>query len=451
MLAVACELASNRSPLLPIFLIVLVDILGMTIMIPLLPFYAEHFGASATQVGLLISTYAFCQLLAGPFLGSWSDRMGRRKPLLIVSQLGTSVGFLILASATSLWIVFLSRVIDGLTAGNLSLAQAYIADVTEPKDRARSFGFLGIAFGVGFLIGPAISGFLSQYGYTYPILAAAALSATSVICTATLLPKKEMHIGGDATGPAGKRLGLLDWGRYAVNISLARASASCCGNSFFSPSRFRFSSAVLRSSPASAINGKGTLSARKKSATFLLMSDFSASSCKAVSWDASSKNSENATSSGPAISPQASAYSLVAWSRTIPQLLGASTVNSLRDGRPAAVHHSADHSEGRSKRAGRRPRPHAIDHFDFRRDRARHRRRHDRSAYANGVGLANCGLRLRRPDPQFFRLERLAVHNLRNAIPAAVDISDTARQLAKAGRAEKHCHGRSASLSHGYR
>jgi MFS family permease len=187
----------------------------MTIILPLLPFYAMHFGASAMQVGLLVSTYAFCQLIAGPVLGNWSDRMGRRKPLLIVSQLGTFVGFLILAFAGSLWVVYLSRVIDGLTAGNLSLAQAYIADVTEPQNRAKSFGVIGIAFGIGFLIGPATSGFLSQYGYTWPILAAAALSATSVICTATLLPKVETHIGNGATGPAGQRLGLLEWSRYA--------------------------------------------------------------------------------------------------------------------------------------------------------------------------------------------------------------------------------------------
>ncbi|HVW11057.1 MAG TPA: MFS transporter, partial [Bryobacteraceae bacterium] len=159
-------MASNRSPLLPIFLIVLVDILGMTIILPLLPFYALHFGASDTVVGLLISTYALCQLVAGPVLGSWSDRIGR-KPLLILSQLGTFIGFLILANAWTLWVIFLSRVIDGITAGNLSLAQAYIADVTEPQNRAKSFGVIGIAFGIGFLVGPGISGFLSQYGYTY--------------------------------------------------------------------------------------------------------------------------------------------------------------------------------------------------------------------------------------------------------------------------------------------
>src|SRR2546430_5494971 len=114
----------RRSPLLPIFLIVVVDILGLTIMLPLLPFYAEHFGASPSVVGLLVSTYALCQLIAGPMLGQISDRVGR-KPVLTVSQMGTFAGFLVLAYAPNLLIVFLARIIDGLTAGNLSIAQAY--------------------------------------------------------------------------------------------------------------------------------------------------------------------------------------------------------------------------------------------------------------------------------------------------------------------------------------
>jgi MFS family permease len=204
----------NRSPLLPIFLIVLVDVLGLTIILPLLPFYAEKLGASAVVVGLLISSYALCQLIAGPILGKMSDHMGR-KPLLIVSQFGTLIGFLILAFANSLWLVFLSRVIDGLTAGNLSLAQAYIADVTTPENRAKSFGVIGVAFGIGFLIGPGISGFLAQYGYSYPIFAAAFLSASSIVCTATLLPKAEPHTGEGDAGPGGRRLSVLDWKAYA--------------------------------------------------------------------------------------------------------------------------------------------------------------------------------------------------------------------------------------------
>ena len=202
----------------------LVDILGYTIILPLLPFYSERLGASPFVVGLLISTYAICQLVSGPIIGSLSDRAGRR-PLLIVSQMGTLLGFLILSQATALWLIFVSRVIDGLTAGNLSLAQAYIADVTEPSKRAQSFGVIGIAFGLGFLVGPAVSGFLAGFGYAYPIYAAALLSTTSIVCTWMLLPQSipghargsSGASAGDAsgdTGPAGKRLGLLEWSGY---------------------------------------------------------------------------------------------------------------------------------------------------------------------------------------------------------------------------------------------
>lgn len=204
----------KRSPLLPIFLIVLVDILGLTIILPLLPFYAESFGASATVVGLLISSYAACQLVAGPVLGSLSDTMGR-KPLLIVSQIGTLIGFLILARATALWVVFLSRIIDGATAGNLSLAQAYISDVTEPQNRSKAFGVIGISFGIGFLIGPWISGYLSQFGLARPIYAAAGLSALSILCTSLLLPKSDPGKQG-GEGPGGRRLGVFDWKAYGA-------------------------------------------------------------------------------------------------------------------------------------------------------------------------------------------------------------------------------------------
>ncbi len=200
----------RRSPLLPIFLIVCVDVLGLTIILPLLPFYAEKMGASPAVVGLLVSTYAFCQLIAGPLLGRISDRTGRR-PLLLVSQAGTFIGFLILAWANALWLVFLSRIIDGLTAGNLSLAQAYIADVTKPEDRARSFGIIGIAFGLGFLVGPGVSGFLSQFGYQVPILCAAGLSATSILSTYFLLPNTT---SAEAGSHADRRFTLLDWRTY---------------------------------------------------------------------------------------------------------------------------------------------------------------------------------------------------------------------------------------------
>src|SRR5258708_30484180 len=117
----------RKSPLLPIFLIVAVDVLGLTIMIPLLPFYAEKLGASPTEVGWLIGVYAACQLFSGPLLGRLSDRMGRT-PLLLVSQARTFVGFIITAFSPSLSVLFLARAIDGCTAGYLSLAQPYISD-----------------------------------------------------------------------------------------------------------------------------------------------------------------------------------------------------------------------------------------------------------------------------------------------------------------------------------
>ena len=186
------------------------DVLGLTIILPLLPFYAEKLGASPAVVGLLVSAYAACQLIAGPILGRISDRVGRR-PVLLVSQLGTFAGFLLLAGSSTLWMVFLSRVIDGLTAGNLSLAQAYISDVTEPQERAKSFGIIGIAFGIGFLIGPGISGFLSQFGYSYPIYMAAALSALSILATFFLLPQTAPVL--ETSTP--RKLSLVEWGHYA--------------------------------------------------------------------------------------------------------------------------------------------------------------------------------------------------------------------------------------------
>lgn len=213
----------RRSPLLPIFLIVMVDVLGLTLLIPLLPFYAEHLGASPLQVGLLLSTFSVCQLVASPLMGRLSDRVGR-KPLLLISQVGTLAGLLLLSWAEVLWLVFLSRAITGLTAGKLTIAQAYIADVTRPEDRARSFGVIGIAFGIGFLIGPAVSGYLSQYGYRYPVLMAAGLSLTSILATALLLPARSPAPPEEAeaamvdegpAAPGGHRLPLLDWRAYA--------------------------------------------------------------------------------------------------------------------------------------------------------------------------------------------------------------------------------------------
>jgi MFS transporter, DHA1 family, tetracycline resistance protein len=209
--------APPRASLLPIFLIVLVDVLGLTIVLPLLPVYGESFGASALVAALLVPVYSACQLFAGPVLGRLSDRIGRRRVLLL-SQTGTLAGFLMIADARALWMIFAGRILDGLTAGNLSVAQAYIADNTEAKNRTRAFALIGIAFGVGFTLGPAITGYLSRYGMSVPLFVAAGLSLTSILCTFTLLPPdaKAARKGPEARVgmPAGERLGVLQWSRY---------------------------------------------------------------------------------------------------------------------------------------------------------------------------------------------------------------------------------------------
>lgn len=173
--------------MLPVVLIVAVDFMGLGIVVPLLPFYTERTGASAFTVGTLISVFAFCQFLAGPVLGQLSDRLGR-KPILLVSQLGSLVGYVIFALSNSLWLIFLSRIIDGLSAGNMSVAQAYVSDNTTLAERTRGFGLIGAAFGVGMMIGPALGGLLSLRNIHAPLWAAAALSLLSLILTWIFLP-----------------------------------------------------------------------------------------------------------------------------------------------------------------------------------------------------------------------------------------------------------------------
>ena len=211
----------KRSPLLPIFLVVLVDVLGFTIVYPLLPFYAESFHATPLEATTLVSVYALCSLISTPVIGRLSDQFGRRR-LLVLSQAGTCAGFLVLGFAGSLWMVFLGRILDGLTAGNLSTAQAYISDHTQPQDRAKSFGIIGIAFGIGFTLGPTLAALLQGYGQHVPFVVAACLSAASIVCTYTLLePGTPGARAADGTpratvvaGPGGKRPGAFDLATY---------------------------------------------------------------------------------------------------------------------------------------------------------------------------------------------------------------------------------------------
>lgn len=171
--------------ILPIFVIVLVDLLGLTIIIPLLALYATSFGASPLVIGLLGAAYPLMQFIGAPLLGRLSDRYGRR-PVLIISQIGTLVGFLILGVANALPLLFLSRILDGLSGANIATAQAAISDSTTEKTRTQGLGLIGAAFGLGFIIGPVIafvSLAISDNNYHVPAFVAAAFSLISILLT----------------------------------------------------------------------------------------------------------------------------------------------------------------------------------------------------------------------------------------------------------------------------
>src|SRR5436309_684909 len=175
-------------PLTIIFLTIFVNLVGFGIIIPLLPFYAATFGASPFVVGLLFAMFSLAQLIASPALGDLSDRYGRR-PVLIFSLAGTVVSFVMLAMAHSIAMLFAARMVDGLSGGNISTARAYVADITEPKDRARAYGILGAAFGLGFIFGPALTGVLAPISYTAPIWAAAAVTLVATVVAWWWLPE----------------------------------------------------------------------------------------------------------------------------------------------------------------------------------------------------------------------------------------------------------------------
>lgn len=180
----------KRSPLLVIFVTVFIDLVGFGIVIPVLPYYAEgtKFGATPRTIGLLFASYSVMQLIFSPVLGRLSDKYGRR-PILLISLSGTCVGFLILGFATTLLMLFVGRIIDGISGGNISTAQAYIADVTTKENRAKGMGLIGAAFGLGFVFGPAIGGILSRWGTNVPFLFAGILSLANVILLYFTLPE----------------------------------------------------------------------------------------------------------------------------------------------------------------------------------------------------------------------------------------------------------------------
>ena len=196
-------------PLFVLFLTILVNLIGFGIIIPLLPFYAQEFGASPFVIGLLFASFSASQLIAAPVLGGLSDRWGRR-PVLILSLIGTAISFVMLALAGSLVMLFVARIVDGLSGGSITTARAYIADTTTDEKRAQAYGFLGAAFGLGFIIGPALGGLFSRISMTAPIWVAMAVTVAATLLAWFWLPESIHRT--EAVGPSPWK-SLADLGR----------------------------------------------------------------------------------------------------------------------------------------------------------------------------------------------------------------------------------------------
>jgi DHA1 family tetracycline resistance protein-like MFS transporter len=215
--------------LLPILGITFIDIVGFSILIPLMPYYVKHFGAPDVVVGLLFSTFAVCQLIAGPIWGNVSDRIGR-KAVLMISQVGATIGWAMLAFANTIPLVFLARIVEGISGGNISVTQAYVADLVEPKQRARAFAYVGAAFSAGLVLGPVAGGWLfAHFGYTAPFLAAAGLQLVTLIVTFVALPESRTAPKEDEVKPtagailrslADERVAHVLWQKLAISFGL---------------------------------------------------------------------------------------------------------------------------------------------------------------------------------------------------------------------------------------
>jgi multidrug resistance protein len=164
-----------------VFTVIFIDLLGFGIVIPLIPTYASKmFNAPDFEIGLLIASYSLAQFIFSSIWGRLSDEIGR-KPIILISLTGNVFAYILFGLAQSLTMLFISRILAGICAGNISAVQAYMADISSPKERAKSMGLIGMAFGLGFIIGPFLGGILSKYGYYYPGFFAAGLSLCALI------------------------------------------------------------------------------------------------------------------------------------------------------------------------------------------------------------------------------------------------------------------------------
>jgi DHA1 family tetracycline resistance protein-like MFS transporter len=202
--------------LFPILGITFIDVLGFSILVPIMPYFVRHFGASYVAVGALFATFAFCQFVSAPLWGNVSDRIGRKR-VLVISQIGATLGWTGLAFAPTLAWVFVARIVEGISGGNISVTQAYVADRVDVAERSRAFAFVGASFSAGLVLGPLAGGLLlGHYGYRAPFLLAAALQLVTLVVTLLYLP--EDVAARAETAPAAK---LSDIPRYFADPAIA--------------------------------------------------------------------------------------------------------------------------------------------------------------------------------------------------------------------------------------
>ncbi len=224
-----------RGALGAIFLIVFLDLMGAGILVPVIPFVVQPYRSDALTVGLLALVFSAAQFAAAPLLGAWSDRRGRR-PVLLACLAGTAASYFLFGAAWSLAALFAARLLSGFAGGSITAAQAYIADISEPRDRAKNFGLIGAAFGLGFILGPAMGGALSRISLSAPAYASGVLSLLTLVVAAftvkeTLPPERRMahsigwrdldplaQIGGALGRPEFRGLMLAT---FALNFAMA--------------------------------------------------------------------------------------------------------------------------------------------------------------------------------------------------------------------------------------
>jgi len=201
---------ASPTPTLLIFLTVFIDLIGFGIVLPLLPSYASSFQVSDAGIGVLVASFSLMQFLLAHWWGRLSDRVGRR-PVLLVGLAGSALSYLLFAAAQNFWVLLFSRLVAGGMGATVNVAQAYLADVTAPEKRARAMGLIGAAFGLGFVVGPALGGISSRFGNAAPGLLASTLTAVNLLLTWRWLPESRRQVtdGGATAVP-------MHWSRFLL-------------------------------------------------------------------------------------------------------------------------------------------------------------------------------------------------------------------------------------------